>query len=115
MQDLDLPRIPACGKVKDSAPDYRARRLEMQRFYPQWLKRGEKTFEKKVVMVHPVARGEPKITVWTERGRSFLGCSNKEAGVGFAFMDQKKRTKEFSNAPLHLEIIFFLWKVSLYF
>lgn len=54
--DLDLPRVSACGKVKDSAPDYGAQRLQTQRFYPQRLKRGEKTVEKKVDMVHPVAQ-----------------------------------------------------------
>lgn len=33
--DLDLPRVSACGKVKDSAPDYGVQRLQTQRFYPQ--------------------------------------------------------------------------------
>jgi len=55
------------------------------------------------------SRAEPKTTVWTEGGRSFLGWSNKETGVGFAFMDQKRRTKksakkEFSDAPLYFVV-----------
>lgn len=56
-------------------------------------RRGKKPWRKRLrVMTQPSAPLLSLTRVWTEGGRSFLGC-NKDAGVGFAIMDQKITTK----------------------
>lgn len=43
--------------------------------------------------LHCDSRTEPKTTVWTEGSRSFLGLSNKQTRMKFAFTDQKEKNQ----------------------
>lgn len=85
-----MTRILACGKIKDSALDDGAQRLETQRFYPQGPERGKDLWEKG--HDSPV---DQEVSPRLQSGlKEIFGMQQQGAGVGFVFMDQKRNTRE---------------------